>query len=207
MFSASLDGSSASTRSWTLNPEGLCACVHQIAYAGLFIEHLNAYHAQAQLQKNSALTSAPHIVGIWNTWGRAEKRLYMSRPWAARVGWIIIMLIHLDQSIAIHAYYGASSLPAFERLDRIQTLLQLMFETVSPSLCFGYKGKKIIATIRDLVSLSSIVTSSHITCWACYSNPFFCWSGNMVTRLIGHMWVLIPNVVNKPENQNCPIQY
>ena len=154
---------------------GCAPCVHQIARAGLFIEHLNAYHAQARLQKNSALASESHIVDIWNTLGWAEKRLYMSRPWAARVCSIITMLIHLDQSIAIHVYYGASSLPAFERLDRIQTLLQLMFETFNPSLCFGYKGEKIIATIKDLkpVSLSSIVTSSHIVCWACYSNPSF----------------------------------
>lgn len=66
----------------------------------------------------------------------------MSRPWTARVCPIITVLIHLDQSIATHVYYGASSLPAFERLDRIQAFLQLMFETVNPRLALDTRGKR-----------------------------------------------------------------
>lgn len=56
---------------------GCAPCVHQIANAGLFIKHLNAYHAQAPITKNSALASESHIVAIWNTLGWAEKRLYI----------------------------------------------------------------------------------------------------------------------------------
>lgn len=77
-------------------------------------------------------------------------------------------------------------MPAFEGLDRIQTLLQLMFKQLITASALD-KREKIIDTIKDFkpVSLASIAA---ISCVGRATVPsFFCAAGNMITRLNGHM--------------------